>query len=127
MIRINSQIKGFTLIEIVVAFLVLLIGFLGLLALFPVGFDAAGRSHNMMRATYLAQSEMDNAKKLGYYGVSSVGKTQFTSPFEIYDYSISVTNVKSDLRKVETKVYWPSGTAEEEQHIISLVTYVARF
>ncbi|MBN1870936.1 MAG: prepilin-type N-terminal cleavage/methylation domain-containing protein [Candidatus Omnitrophica bacterium] len=125
--KLKSKIRGFTLIEIVVAFLVLLIGFLGLLALFPVGFDAAGRSQNLMRATYLAQSEMENIKKLGYYGVASVSKTQLETPFEAFDYKVDVTNVKSDLKKIEATIYWPSGTAEESQHLISLVTYLARF
>ena len=47
--------SAFTLIEVTIALLILAVGLVGILALFPVGFDASGRAANLTEATFLAQ------------------------------------------------------------------------
>ena len=61
---------GFTLIEITVALLVVAIGLVGILTLFPVGFDAAGMAGHSTVATFLAQEKLEDCKVVGY----SVGR-----------------------------------------------------
>ncbi|GAF87606.1 unnamed protein product, partial [marine sediment metagenome] len=60
--------SGFTLIEITVALLILAVGLVGILTLFPVGFDAAGRAANITKATFLAQKLIEDLKREGYDG-----------------------------------------------------------
>ena len=59
-----TNTKGFTLIEIVISLGILLIGILAVLALFPVGFDSAGRSADLTKATIYAQNKMEESQKL---------------------------------------------------------------
>ena len=44
MTNMRKYKKGFTLIEITMALMIMAIGLMGLLALFPVGFDASKRA-----------------------------------------------------------------------------------
>lgn len=64
---LNRQ-TAFTLIEITIALLVLAVGLVGILALFPVGFDAVSRAANITQATLLAQGVMEDLKREGYDG-----------------------------------------------------------
>ena len=52
----NKQNRGFTLIEILIAMSVLLVGLVGILALFPVGLDATRKSIEESNAAMVAES-----------------------------------------------------------------------
>jgi len=117
--------RGFTLLEIIAAFVVLLIGFLGLLALFPVGLEAQGRANNVMMGTFVAQAEIEKAKSLGFDSVTDISKTQSAVPYDKFDYSVTVTEVSSNLKEVEVKAYWPTGEAEAIQRSVSLKTFLS--
>ncbi|MCK4519399.1 MAG: type II secretion system protein [Candidatus Omnitrophica bacterium] len=58
--------KGFTLLEIVIALAILAIGMVGILSLFPVGFQASRRASMLTEATIHAQQEIENFKLGGY-------------------------------------------------------------
>ena len=51
--------SAFTLIEILVAFLIMSVGILGILVLFPVGILASARSSNLSRSAVIARSAVD--------------------------------------------------------------------
>lgn len=55
----GRQNRAFTLIEILVAFLILSVGILGILVLFPVGILASARSSNISRSAVIARSAVD--------------------------------------------------------------------
>ena len=55
---------GFSLMEILIALAVLMLGLLGVLALFPVAIDASGQAAEATQCALLARS-VKNALKLG--------------------------------------------------------------
>lgn len=124
---------GFTLIEITIALLILAIGLVGILTLFPVGFDASGRAANIIEATFLAQELIEDAKRVGHDGLT-VGTTQsgtFTGypnyEYDILAYEAGVTG----LREVVVRVYWPADNGDpgdrSGQRKVELSTYLAQY
>ena len=118
--------SGFTLIEITLALLILAVGLVGILTLFPVGFDASVRAANITKATFLAQEKIEDAKVAGYDGVVNVSKTQFAAPYDNFEYEVAVSDViAGSLYKVAVTVYWPFG--ETNQRNVELNTYIAKY
>lgn len=120
---------GFTLIEIVIALLVLSIGLLGMLSLFPVGFDAAGRAGNIITATFLAQEEIEDVKRVGYDGIIAspyITKAPFSAPsYQNFEREVTWSSLAGDLKQVNVIVYWPAG-ATTNQKSVSLTTYISK-
>jgi type IV pilus assembly protein PilV len=142
--------SGFTLIEIIIALLILGVGLVGLLALFPVGFDAAGKASNIITATFLAQEQMEELKRDGYGGstlTTALSTTTpnpngtFDSPYEYYQYEIDAIAGISDggggrrlagsICEVIVDVYWPaeghSPGNRTGQRNVELKTYIANY
>jgi len=71
--RIYNNKKGFSLLEIIFALAILVIGIVGVLALFPVGLKASKRSGDFTMATILAQRQMENIKTAVWsvYGINN--------------------------------------------------------
>lgn len=123
----KSNTSAFTLIEIVIALLVLAVGLIGILSLFPVGFDALGRSSNITKATFLAQKDIEEAKRLGYGNVVAIGTKQpAPAPYAEFDHRITV-NTDPDWDEVTVEVSWPVGLAIGDQRSISITTYIADY
>jgi uncharacterized protein (TIGR02598 family) len=129
---------AFTLIEITVSLMILAIGLVGILALFPVGFDASGRAASITEATFLAQELIEDAKRVGYT-VTTTTSGIFPAPYSNYEYDTFVYDeaalgVAADLglHEVVVRVYWPSngaspnGTAQG-QKLVELSTYLAKY
>jgi len=128
MVPRNSK-RGFTLIEIAIALLILGVGFVGILSLFPVGFEATSRANNLTVATMLAQGILESAKLAGYDNVDGMAtaKKTFDAPYDSFEYSLQVTgNVDGyALKQVDVEVYWPAGTANQKSTL--LTTYIADY
>lgn len=123
--------NGFTLIEITIALLVLAVGLVGLLSLFPVGFDASRRAADVTVATFLAQEKLEEAKRLGfdnYASLASVAITPFPAPYDRFSYTITVVQnppPMTGLKEVQVAVSWPAGGGGTRS--IDLKTYVADY
>lgn len=122
--RCNKNIKraGFTLIEITIALLVLAIGLLGLLALFPVGFDSSRRSGEITEAALLAQSYTEALKEeFARIGLASLDNTNYQSKTSkpttdyvggssqnLYAYDINIgAAVNNNYKPVTVTIFWP--------------------
>ena len=128
---IKCDKSGFTLIEITIALLLLAVGLVGILTLFPVGFDASLRAANITEATFLAQGLMEDLKREGYSGtrlVNALSATQSgdftTDGYPNYEYGIDAVDVSS-LRETTVIVYWPAGAAD--QRSVELKTYIVDY
>src|SRR5579862_2914489 len=62
--RPDAGRRGFSLVEILVVLIVLLIGILSLVRLFPFGFLSLQRTEEMTNAGALAQQQLDTARDM---------------------------------------------------------------
>ncbi len=134
LIKYNKS--GFTLIEITVALLILAVGLVGILTLFPVGFDAAGRAANITKATFLAQKLIEDLKREGYGTTvqsaltETIYEVDLDAPYSNYEYEISADDsmfgsLAASICEVTVTVYWPAGA--DNQRSVELKTYIAKY
>lgn len=130
LLKTAKSLTGFTLIEITIALLILTVGLVGILALFPVGFDAAGRAGNITTATFLAQEKMEDLKREGYNGATvaaalAVTQSRLFTDYPNYRWEVDTNQTGSNYREVIVRVYWPAGQPNERN--IELRTYIAKY
>jgi len=134
--------KGFTLLEIIFALAILVIGIVGVLSLFPVGLKASKRGGDFTMAAILAQRQMENIKTAGwsvynsqdgwynwdspnaqpsYPGESTfLDNPNFSWVAQVADLSPAVAN----LRQVTLSIYWLDGGSSRQE---DFVTYLANY
>ncbi len=150
---IHYKHSGFTLIEIVFALAVLLIGLVGVLALFPVGLTASKKAGDYTTAALVAEQVIANIRSAGY-NVYTVGwyKPSPTDPPpgfryvdgldgntlttaddlpEGFSWSAVVTNTNiSNLSRVSLAIYWVDQLARDDPagyRMENFVTYLAKY
>ena len=99
---------AFTLIEVLVAFLIMSVGLLGILVLFPVGIMASARSSNLSRSAVVARSAISSL-------ASQVTANDNTIIYNIYLYDIIDSPPKEDgpwLYPQDDEVYNPDGDGD---------------
>lgn len=132
----RSGKSAFTLIEITVALVILIVGIIGILTLFPIGFDAVGRARHVMTATFFAQEKMEELKRDGYdIALSKNGESGDIG--DNYEYEIVALDGIPDggggrrlvgiLCEVIVTVYWPKDIVKEKQRNIVTKTYLAKY
>lgn len=94
--------KGFTLIETMIAVVVIGIAFLGLLAAVTGVFTHATRDEVVAIATMLAKGEMERASGLGWSVADDSGS--FSGNFSDYSWEFDVTDTDSEHREVDVSV-----------------------
>jgi len=141
-VMLKQNKKGFSLLEIIFALAILVIGIVGVLALFPVGLKASKRSGDFTMATVLAQRQMENIKTAGwsvykddgwYNWKSSTVQLSYPgeSPFLPNNPNFSwVAHVKklsptvANLKEVTLSIYWlDGGSQRSEDFVTNLAKY----
>ena len=129
-----KKLRAFTLLEIVIALAILVIGLVGILSLFPVGFQASKKATDLTEATLYAQQKIEDLKKDGY-GSATVGTT--TGTFKLPDgitnsrfsWNLQVDDNSTDatlppgLKRIELTVDWTEGGKSFNE---KFVTYIAK-
>ncbi|MBW1781906.1 MAG: type IV pilus modification protein PilV [Deltaproteobacteria bacterium] len=126
MSRSRQKDNGFTLLEVLIAILVLSVGLLGMASL-TVGIINANRfSNDTTTATTLAQDKMEDIRRVGYASAVSETKATMTSPNSDYKREVTVTDDSpaTGMKSVSVKVYWGGGSKED--HNIELKTILAQ-
>ena len=130
---------GFTLLEILIALAILVIGVAAVVNLFPIGLHASKRAADFTSAAILAQEKMAELMYLGYYNLANIhddittipgyleDKEQFPSPDDAYswwlrldDAAVSVDN----LCFATLQIYWLDRGVERHA---TFVTYIANY
>lgn len=135
----NSWNKGFTLLEILIALAILVVGVAAVVNMFPVGLHASKRAVNFTSVTILAQQKMAELMYVGYDNVNRLHgnlgtiptnmgtgtKESFPSPDEEYEWHIDLADADiTNLAKATLWIYWTDRGVGREQ---GFVTYVAKY
>lgn len=118
--------KGFTLIEVLVAIVILSIGLLGMASLTIGIINGNKLSNDLTTATTLAQDEMEDIRRLGYSNAVSETKAVLSSPYDEFKREVTVADDSPapGMKTVTVKVYW--GGVSKEEHDVELKTILAR-
>ena len=133
--------KGFSLLEILIAIAILVVGVASVVNMFPVGLHAAKRGADFTSAGILAQEKMAEVMYLGYDHIDNgtaplihpditgipgnmgTNVKVFPSPDDQYSWHLDlVDTTTANLAKVTLWIYWNDrGTQRNEPFI----TYIA--
>jgi len=103
--------NGFTLMEVLIAMVILSVGLLGTAALTIKIINSNKLSNMISTATVLAQDKMENIKRIGYSNTVSETKASMSSPYDNYEREVIVTpnSPSNGMKTVKVTVYWEPG------------------
>ncbi|MBZ9572722.1 hypothetical protein KJA17_00800 [Patescibacteria group bacterium] len=126
---------GFTFLEAVVAILVLTLGIVAVLQVFPLALNIEKLSQMETQGTLLCQEKMEEITSRVYQDVAVGIETEdpLSSPFEKFSREAKISYVNSNLatttsdlglKKIEVTVWWksPLKIGEKNVKIINLIT-----
>ncbi|MEA1900080.1 MAG: prepilin-type N-terminal cleavage/methylation domain-containing protein [Thermodesulfobacteriota bacterium] len=118
--RLRSS-NGFTLIEVLVAMVILSVGLLGTAALITGIINGNKVSNRITTATVLGQDKMEEIKGAGYAGAVTETRTFLPSPDDNYERQVTVVNGSpaANMKTVTVTVYWESNKSVSLQTILS--------
>jgi prepilin-type N-terminal cleavage/methylation domain-containing protein len=123
--------RGFSLLEILIALALMLVGIVGTMLIFPAALRSAKVAGNLTRATILGEKLIEDIKKDGYPAVTASGWTQFTTSTATgddtdfwWEKDVTATGV-SNLRQVEIKIGWDDRGTSHTSNYLSFITYAA--
>lgn len=118
----KSSVWGFTLIEVVIALLVLTVGIVGVLTVLPVALKASKRAMNMIQAPFFAQEKLEELKRDGYDALQEITETACSNPK--FSYTVDVVDEASppNLRKVTVTISWSEGNQDYDEEFTTLIT-----
>jgi type IV pilus assembly protein PilV len=118
----TKEREGFTLLEVLIAMLILSVGLLGMASL-TVGIINGNKfSNDTTTATTLAQDRFEDIQIMDYSGVTSETKAVLSSPNDAYKQEVTVTDGSpaTGMKTVTIKVYW--GGSSKEEHNVEIKT-----
>ena len=135
--------KAFTLLEILIALAILMIGVASVVNMFPIGLHAAKRAADFSSAGILAQEKMAEVMYLGYDHIYSgtaplihpaidqipdnmeTTKQQFSSPDDQYRWHLDLADTTTtNLAKATLWIYWNDRGEETND---TFITYIAKY
>ncbi len=113
--------NGFTLIEVLVAMVILSVGLLGTAALITGIIKGNKVSNRITTATTLAQDKMEEIKRDGYSNAGDETKASLPSPYDQYERKVTVIDPSpaANMKTVTVTVYWESSESISLQTILS--------
>ena len=116
--------NGFTLMEVLVAMLILSVGLLGMAALIAGIINSNKLSNRISTATVLAQDKMEDIKRIGYDNAGGGAEDYNTiSDYPLYKRltDVAAGDPAAGMKKITVTVYW-----ESDDHSITLNTILAK-
>jgi len=120
--------SGFTLMEVLVAMLILTVGLLGMAALITGIINSNKLSNRISAATVLAQDKMEEVRQVGYSGMPASDTTTTEDYNSITNYSLykrvtftDVANPATGMKTITVTVYW-----ESDNHSVVFNTILAK-
>jgi len=120
---------GFTILEVMIALVLLTFAILALLRVMPLALRASKRAEETTIATLLAQQQLENWRardKIPDDGDDKVGTAgTFDSPYTKYEWELSTIKYVTDVYNSSISVWWPAGASK--QRVVNLKTYMFNF
>jgi len=112
--------SGFTLIEVLVAMVILSVGLLGTAALITGIINSNKLSNRITTATVLAQDKMEEIKGAGYAGAEAGEEPYGGVNFPLYKRitDVALANPSAGMKKITVTVYWDSDSSQVELQTI---------
>ena len=107
--------KGFTLIELMIAIVILSVGLLGMATLTGSIVRNNKFSNDLSTATTLAQDKMEDIRANGYASAVSETKTACAGDFSAYQREVTVSTPSTGMKQVTVKVYWGPSDAHDAE------------
>lgn len=120
--RIRNR-RGFTLLELLLTFVLFTAGFLALSQALTLGLAVSGTNEDLLVGINLAQEKLEELRNKSYSSVASETKAA-VSGFSAFQREVTVTTPQTNLKQVTVTVYWNHKSSEIST---SLVTYVGNF
>ncbi|MDL2121633.1 MAG: prepilin-type N-terminal cleavage/methylation domain-containing protein [Deltaproteobacteria bacterium] len=120
MVSIENN-KGFTLIEVLVAMVILSVGLLGTAALITGIINSNKLSNRITTATTLAQDKMEEIKRDGYSNAANEARAFLPFPDDKHEREVTVVDASpaANMRTVTVTVYWESSKSVSLQTILA--------
>ena len=116
--------KGFTLIEVLITLVILVVVFFPLLQIISRALIASGESENTIIAMSLARAKIENIKNLDFVSIGAEGRSAVPN-FSAFEREVIVNSLYNELKEVETIVYWQSTDGSELN--VSLITLITSY
>jgi len=126
---------GFTLIEIMVSFLIFALAFIGLAYAFPQGLMINKTAENSTKASYLAQSQLEYLNSLDYDGIATgtievkhrlsddqssyLYFFQRQTDVQNIDSNLAVSTTDTGLKKITVTVYYTNASSKAENTYVT--------
>ena len=121
--------KGFTLVEALVSFLLIIFLVLFVLTVFPSVQRGVSLSGNHTNASYIARSLLDDARRAGFDAIAPSTGTQTLSGVNngqaitvSFTYSVNVQLVDTDKKQVWAVVSWVERGVTRQVTLETLIT-----
>jgi len=114
-VPVNRKNSGFTLVELLVAIVILSVGLLGMATLTGSIIRNNKLSNDLTTATTLAQDKLEDIRAAGYASAVSETKTACATPFSGYQREVTVSDntPATGMKQVTVKVYWGPSDAHD--------------
>lgn len=121
--------KGFTLIEVIISTLILAIGVLAMVRLFPTASMINARADRVSQATIIAEDMIEQFRSMGYDSLQNLissGQNTGTYKAETITLDWTLTTV-GNLIQANVVCHWPPpGRVVKNSASINLVTQIGR-
>ena len=113
--------KAFTLLEVLLAIVLLTLGLVSILYSLNVGLFAGGVNEQELVAVNLLREKVEEIRNTSYPSIAPEAKAAVAG-LSGFSREVTVATSQTDLKQIQVKVYWFSKGSETN---LSLTTYVS--
>ena len=99
--------KGFSLIEVIMAMAILVMGLVGIMNVFPSGLRASKKAGDISKGTFLATEKIEEARLIGLENMESLSGESGKLEWELSEEDMLLDGLDPDaLKKLTCTVSW---------------------